>query len=556
MKNHGVSTVLCAVVCTLSVLTVPAAAQQHLLKLTAQDGGTNDGFGVSVSIAGSMALVGAYQDNDNGTYSGSAYILDATTGQELLKLTPQGGAAYDYFGISVSIAGGLALVGACDDDDKGTDSGSAYIFDASTGLLLHKLTALDGTAHDCFGFAVSVSGNLALVGAYLDDDNGTDSGSAYIFDVTTGQELLKLTPSDGASGDWFGRSVSLSGALALVDAHVDDDNGSNSGSAYLFDATTGQQLLKLTPQDGAANDGFGISVSLSGGLALVGSYGDDDNGERSGSACIFDATTGQQLVKLTAQDGAADDLLGWSVSLSGNLALVGAWRDDDNGLWSGSAYIFDAVTGQQLQKLMAPDGAANDWLGYCCSLSGNLALVGSPWDDDNGNESGSAHVFVVTEPGTGYCFGDPGSGTPCPCNNDNDGSVPGSGCDNGAFSSGAKLVGSGVASVSNDSLVLATTHLEPNNSGLLFQANGDLSPGLVWGDGLRCAGYGLIRLQVRFADAAGTSSTTIAIGAKGCVMAGDTKYYQCWYRTTQNPPCGLFLNDFNTSNGYMVRWLP
>jgi len=166
-------------------------------------------------------------------------------------------------------------------------------------------------------------------------------------------------------------------------------------------------------------------------------------------------------------------------------------------------------------------------------------------------------VGAVGGPGAGYCFGDLGSGTPCPCANDNDGSVPGSGCDNGVFASGAQLTGSGIASVSADSLVLSATHLEPSNSGLYFRADNDLSPGTVWGDGLRCAGGNLKRLQVRFADATGSSATTIGISAKaGNVDIGDTKYYQCWYRTIVNPLCGHGVNDFNSTNGYAVTWLP
>ncbi len=166
-------------------------------------------------------------------------------------------------------------------------------------------------------------------------------------------------------------------------------------------------------------------------------------------------------------------------------------------------------------------------------------------------------VSTSGPPGVGYCFGDSGSGTPCPCSNDNDGSVPGSGCANGVFAAGAHLAGSGTASVSADTLVLTTTHLEPDNSGLYFQADNDLSPGVVWGDGLQCAGGSLKRLQVRFADAAGTSSTTIGISARaGNVTAGSTRRYQCWYRTTSNPPCGPGVNDFNSSNGYEVVWLP
>jgi hypothetical protein len=173
------------------------------------------------------------------------------------------------------------------------------------------------------------------------------------------------------------------------------------------------------------------------------------------------------------------------------------------------------------------------------------------WQIDN--------VVVASSPstGTGYCFGDPGSGTPCPCNNDNDGSVPGSGCDNGVFASGAQLTGSGVADVTADTLVLATTGLEPSNSGLYFQANNNLSPGNIWGDGLQCAGGQLKRLGVRFSDASGYSDTSgypqpISVKA-GNVMAGDTKYYQCWYRNPLNSPCG---SDFNASNGYSITWMP
>ena len=167
-------------------------------------------------------------------------------------------------------------------------------------------------------------------------------------------------------------------------------------------------------------------------------------------------------------------------------------------------------------------------------------------------------VTVNLGPGTGYCFGDPGMGTPCPCSNDNDGSVPGSGCDNGAFASGAQLTGSGVASVSGDTLVLKTTGLEPSNTGLYFQGNNATNGGAgnPFGDGLRCAGGGLVRLQIRTASAGGTSQTSVAIAAKGGVIAGDTRRYQCWYRTTQNPPCGLGVNDFNLSNGYEITWTP
>ena len=245
--------------------------------------------------------------------------------------------------LTTSILGlslGLGLVGS--------HSVSAFDFDK-------KLLTSDGAADDQFGLSVSLSGNRALVGSRFDDDNGNNSGSAYIFDVTTGNFLQKLTPPDGAAGDQFGISVSLSGNRALVGSRLDNDNGTNSGSAYLFDVTTGNLLQKLKASDGAADDRFGFSVSLSGNMALVGSRLDDDNGSNSGSAYLFDVTTGNLLQKLTPLDGAAGDQFGFSVSLSGNTALVASYLDDDNGTDSGSAYLF--TTGQTVPEPLTILGA-------------------------------------------------------------------------------------------------------------------------------------------------------------------------------------------------------
>ncbi len=172
---------------------------------------------------------------------------------------------------------------------------------------------------------------------------------------------------------------------------------------------------------------------------------------------------------------------------------------------------------------------------------------------------GGTKIVRVGEPGLGFCFGSPGSGTACPCANDNDGSVPGSGCANGTFPSGARLAGIGNARVSDDSLVLAASGMTPGSTGLYFQGNTALmgGDGLTFGDGLRCVGTAVVRLQVRLSDASGASSTTLSIAAKGSAAAGQTRRYQCWYRDNSgNQPCGAGVNNFNLSNGYEVTWLP
>jgi hypothetical protein len=362
-------------------------------KILAGDGAAGDYFGEAVAISGTTAIVGAFADQDNGSASGSAYLFDTTTGAQSAKLTASDAAAEDFFGLSVSISGTTAIVGATGDDDNGASSGSAYLFDTTTGAQIFKLKAGDGAAADQFGRSVGISGTTAIVGAWQEDDNGSASGSTYLFDTTTGTQTAKLTAGDGAANDYFGSSVAISGTTAIVGAYGDDDNGSSSGSAYLFDTATGAQIAKLTASDAAANDEFGSRVAISGTIAIVGAYQDDDNGANSGSAYLFDTTTGAQIGKLTASDGAVDDRFGWAVAISGTTAIVGAFGDDDNGSISGSSYLFDTTTGAQIAKLTASDGAAGDYFGQAVAIFDDIAIISARADKDNGTNSGSAYIY-------------------------------------------------------------------------------------------------------------------------------------------------------------------
>jgi hypothetical protein len=395
----SLSPVLAATLLFLTVGTdsAHAAIGDQLAKLLATDGAAGDRFGRSVAISGNRAIVGAYFDDVGAHDSGSAYVFDATTGAHLAKLVPDDGGWEDYFGISVAISGNTAIVGSAY-----TGSGSAYVFDVTTGAQLTKLVPSDGANLDFFGGSVAISGNIAIVSSVGDDDKGDRSGASYLFNVTTGTQLAKLRARDGAPGDDFGTEVAISGNIAVVGALYDDDRGLNSGSAYLFDVTTRTQIRKLLAVDGAAGDYFGGSVSISGNRAIIGAYGDDDLGDSSGSAYLFDVATGTQIAKLRASDGAADDRFGSSVAISGNTAIVGARGHDGSGADSGSAYLFDVTTGAQLARLLASDGAAGDQFGNSVTISATTAVVGASYDDDRGSDSGSAYVFsLVPEPGTG-----------------------------------------------------------------------------------------------------------------------------------------------------------
>jgi len=394
--------------------SVQAQSWPEIAKITANDGAAGDNFGHSVSIDGNYTIVGALADDDNDEDFGSAYIFyknedGADNWGQITKITTSDGARKDWFGNSVSINGDYVIVGARGDDDNGDRSGSAYIFHKDMGGSnnwgqVAKITASDGAASDQFGKSVSISGDYVIVGAYWVDE--IDSGSAYIFYKNQGGpdnwgQLAKLTSDDGVA-DGFGESVSISGDYAIVGAYHDDDNGDASGSAYIFHKDQGGpdnwgQMAKITANDGASGDTFGRSVSISGDNAIVGA-------RFHGAAYIFHKDQGGpdnwgQMAKITASDGVSL-WFGESVSISGDYAIVG--KKDNNSIFVpdiGAAYIFYKNQGGpdnwgEVTKITASDGDENDNFGGSVSISGDYAIVGAKWDNDNGWASGSAYIFA------------------------------------------------------------------------------------------------------------------------------------------------------------------
>ena len=373
----------------------------EIIKVLASDGAADDEFGLHVDISGNWAIVGASSDDDNGSNSGSAYIFqyNGTTWIQAAKLTAGDGAANDNFGSSVGISGNTAIVGANGDDGS---RGSAYIFsyNGSTWLQSQKLTASDGSVNDIFGFSVSISDNNAVVGAWRDTDNGSNSGSAYMYTFNGSDwiQSAKLLASDGHSEQHFGISVSISGNSAIIGANGDNQNAIGSGAAYIYsyNGTSWLESQKLIASDGAITDRFGASVSISDDILIIGA-----NEDASGSAYIFsyNGTVWSESTKLTASDGAAGDFFGYSASISGNTALVGAYIDDPFGPGSGSAYVYsyNGSSWNETQKLIPSDGAAPDLFGVGVAISDNSMIVGANYNDDNGSNSGSAYFFEPSD---------------------------------------------------------------------------------------------------------------------------------------------------------------
>jgi Ca2+-binding RTX toxin-like protein len=353
--------------------------------------GTFDFFGNSVSVSGNTVVVGACGDGsefaDSVTQRGQVYVFNATTGALIGPLDNPSPATEDRFGRSVSVSGNTIVVGAPFDSTEAKWNGQAYLFDVTTGAQTASLVNPSPAIFDGFGESVSVSGNTVVVGAPRDDTDATDSGQAYLFNATTGALFATLPNPSPSNGDLFGQSVSVSGNTVVVGAV-------NSGQAYVFDATTGALIATLDNPSPMEGDMFGISVSVSGNTVVVGASGADTG---SGLAYVFDATTEVLIAALANPSPAYDysyydeilesnvyvpgDRFGTSVSVSGNTVVVGANLDDTAATDSGQAYVFDATTGALTATLTNIIPTGDEQFGYTVSVSGGTVVVGSPYNE-------------------------------------------------------------------------------------------------------------------------------------------------------------------------------
>jgi len=520
-------------------------AQCDETSFRAADGASHDGFGLAVALSGDTALVGAPGDDDAGSSSGAAYVFEWSGSEwiEQKKLAPGGLGLGDRFGAAVSLDAQTALVGAWGDDDAGIDSGAAYVFERTPSgwALVQKLVGRGGAAGDRFGAAVSVAGDVAVVGAFGDDD---EAGAAHVFERTPSgwAQTAVLVASDRASFDRFGASLSAFGEAVLVGARFH----SLGGAAYFFERRPSGwiEAQKLVASDAEVFDEFGAAVALASGRALIGAPRDSGVASLMGSAYVFERgpSAWVETAELSPCGGAADDRFGSSVALAGDLALVGAPFDDAPRLNSGSAWVFEQAGSGWVEKgnLVAVPGLEHDRLGCAVSISGDRALAGADGVDRGGaTDSGGCSVFTV--PGghaCNYCV-----------------SLP-----NSIFASGARILAAGSLSVADNEFELVVERAVPGQIGLFCY--GPERGQTPFGDGFLCIGggdIGLFRLfPPRRADDSGRLARTLDLTAPpagsgdGRITAGSSWNFQLWYRD----PLGVGGSGFNLSDGLAVTFCP
>jgi hypothetical protein len=368
-------------------------------------GSVGDGFGCSVSISGGTVLIGT-AGTDNNT--GSAYVFTRTVNgwTQQAELFASNGQPGDYFGISVFLSGDTALIGAIGYPAY-YGYGTTYVFTRTGASWTQQaqLNASDATAGDTFGISVSLSGDTALIGAaYRENANG----SAYVFTRTGSSwtQQAELTATGGVPG-LFGYAVSLSGDTALIGAYAYQDF---TGKAYVFtrSGSNWTQQAQLEASDGAPSDCFGGTVSVYGDTALIGAY----THYGAGSAYVFTrtGTSWVQQAELHASDGASWDAFGWSVYLSHDVALIGAPGCSKNRNYRGAVYVFTRTGNQwvQQQKLRASDGVEGDGFGSCEALDNLTAVISALYDDDKG----SVYIFINEKPPNAPMIYGPANGKP------------------------------------------------------------------------------------------------------------------------------------------------
>lgn len=356
-------------------------------KIVAADRAADDEFGTSVAIWGDYAIVGAPRKTatvgfELNSAAGAAYVFKNTNGtwSQLQKIQASDREFGDEFGYSVAISENYVIIGAPYEDEyvnglsPASNKGSAYIYTKgeTTWMDGQKIVGNSVGNGDNFGWSVGISEDYAVIGtpreSQIASGGGgllTDAGSTYIFrkfSSGTWTQMQSINALDKGAGDEFGTSVAISGDYVIVGAMFEDHNAtgganlSDAGSAYIFerDGGTWTQINKIVASDRAAGDNFGVSVSISGEYAIVGAYNEDEDPtggntlNNSGSAYIFKNISGNwaQANKIVSSDRGGSDLFGYSVAISGDYAIAGAYNEDENQAGgntlgnAGSSYIF------------------------------------------------------------------------------------------------------------------------------------------------------------------------------------------------------------------------
>ena len=339
------------------------------------------GFGYSVALDNDVAVVTYLKYDDvEFTRDGSVYIFERDDGIWELQQILDNTSSLELFGFDLAVAGDTLLIGApsaATNNQYNVGAGYVFVRNGDAWEMEQKLAASDGSEYDYLGGSVALDGDRALIGAREADVDGIPStGAAYVYERSDGRwtEQQKLVATDSSTDNYFGITVALDGNTALVGA---------SEAAYIFEYEDGiwMEKIKLTASDGAPFQRFGTAIALDDDTALIGAFRSTiDGNPTQGAVYVFTRDNGAwyEQSKLIADNGRAYDGFGESVALTGGIALIGAGGVGRN---RGEAYLFmqSGDSWRQQHKVVMPEEWAGGWFGYSVAIDHNAALIGAPF---------------------------------------------------------------------------------------------------------------------------------------------------------------------------------
>ncbi|MFI4892040.1 MAG: GC-type dockerin domain-anchored protein [Phycisphaerales bacterium JB058] len=363
---------------------------EKLVPISVDEG---DRFGNRVAFGSGKLFVAAIGRTVGSVPSGAVHVFDSQTLEPLFLLEPEDGPA-GAFAASIAASDGLVVVGAYQDDVGARDTGSVYVFDADTGEQIRKITLPDAQPYDSFGYAVALDDGVLVAGAVGNDDLNESAGAAYLYDVHTGELLRRLDVQGLTEFEFFGSSVAIDDGKVAVGAPNSRQGAVETGSVRVFDVQTGQLLHDLRPVNAGTFARFGSSVAIRDGLIVISARGDDEAGQDAGAAYIFDIQTGDQLHKLMAPEIEPKTPFGGGVGFVAGGVLVSQYgtissEDQDAGI----VHVFDLVSGERKLQLRSSDREDLDLFGGSTASTNGLIVVAASYDDDNGEDSGAVYLY-------------------------------------------------------------------------------------------------------------------------------------------------------------------
>jgi len=397
------------------LITSPLLLPKQSILSSAHDLGTN--FGMTIATADGILYSRANLNNTDESMNGVVYAFDENSLNLLCTYSPESETSDSHFGSSIAVDDGIVAIGAASNSDKQPKGGAVHLFDLASGQQLHKIYLPNAEPNDQFGSSLDMDNGILVVGAGDADYDHRDSGVAVILDVESGEILHTLFPEESTpfvntrekpylSTErsriklGFGKSVSIEGNLIAISAPHDSENGENSGAVYLYDASTGKMLNKITESVIEPSRLFGFNVKLSNGLLLISAPYTLDNDPANpryyrqywGSVYVYEPNTGRLLYRLEPSFNTSS--FGYRIEIEDNLIAVAPQASGSFFQFSPTIFLFDARSGQEIAQLNIP-GITSMAFPLGLSLSDSHISIGlfqpNPGRDKESN--GSIHIF-------------------------------------------------------------------------------------------------------------------------------------------------------------------